>query len=76
MDAHDTLIKAREFQAVYANGHRLKEPLMKDGDMVYLCYIRAFRLIDRPLTRPCSLYIRPLFHLYPCMFLLLNIHIT
>ena len=32
------------------------------------CYIRAFRLIDQPLTRPCSLYIQPLFHLYPCMF--------
>ena len=32
------------------------------------CYIRVFRLIDWPLTQPCSLYIRPLFHLYPCMF--------
>ena len=27
---------------------RAKEPLIKDGNMVYLCYIRAFRLIDWP----------------------------
>ena len=36
MDAHDALIEALEFQAVYANRHRMKEPLIKDGDMVYL----------------------------------------
>ena len=33
-----------------------------------VCYIHAFRLIDRPLTWPCSLYIQPLFHLYSCLF--------
>ena len=36
MDAHDTLIEAREFQTVYANQHRKKEPLIEEGDMVYL----------------------------------------
>ena len=36
MDAHDALIEARGFQTVYANRHRMKEPLIKDGDLVYL----------------------------------------
>ena len=36
MDAHDSIIEAREFQAVYANRHRTKEPLIREGDLVYL----------------------------------------
>ena len=36
MDAHDALIASREFQIVYANQLRSNDPLLKDGDMVYL----------------------------------------
>ena len=36
MDAHDALIEARGFQTVYANRHQMKEPLIKEGDLVYL----------------------------------------
>ena len=36
MDAHDSIIEAREFQTVYANRHRTKEPLIREGDLVYL----------------------------------------
>ena len=36
MDVHDALIESREFQVVYANRHRMREPLIKEGDLVYL----------------------------------------
>ena len=36
MDVHDALIELQEFQAVYANRHRMRKPLIKEGDLVYL----------------------------------------
>lgn len=36
MDAHNALIVSWEFQIVYANRARRKDPLLKEGDLVYL----------------------------------------
>ena len=44
------------------------EETLREDVLPTMCYIRVFRLIDQPLTQPCSLYIQPLFHLYSCMF--------
>ena len=57
-ESHDSIIKARVFQAQNANTHQGKEPTILPGDLVYLS-TKNLNLPKRTARKLCPNYIGP-----------------